>query len=254
MAPEQLAGATATVATDVWAMGAVLYRCVSGQAPYAGASSSEVFGKLARDLAEPLSASGFPPGFCAAIDRALARNPRHRYGSMGEFAAALVLTAREAGFDVPTALETSAGMKGIDWEVILGARTKSNTSNGARRRAWNAWSLGLAVATLAVAAWAGLGRSGRSVNLARRPVEAAGLRFSRDEASRVSEAVALKPKLGGVGPAPAAPVVTAVVHGAGRPPESPNRPKRPQLPRRPAPAGPAEAAYSAAELPVAIEW
>jgi serine/threonine protein kinase len=101
MAPEQLVNGRLGPATDVWAMGAVLYRCLSGAAPLSGATPAQTLAKIATELAPPLEVEGLHRGFAAAIDRALHRGATHRYASMGDFCAALTRAADAAGIECP---------------------------------------------------------------------------------------------------------------------------------------------------------
>ncbi len=91
MAPEQiLAGAPATRATDIYAMGATLYECLMGDVPYPG--------KLGEILQAHTAASGpprlqsgdvvIPEALEAAILKALARRPEDRFATAEELAAA----------------------------------------------------------------------------------------------------------------------------------------------------------------------
>jgi serine/threonine-protein kinase len=128
MAPEQLLRAVATPATDVFAMGAVLYRCLYGAAPFAASSSGETLGKLARETPPRLVVEGVSAGVCAAVDRALARDPGLRYPNLREFAKALVITAREAGIPVPEEPEPIGLPKVGEWLNDASRRTAG--SNG----------------------------------------------------------------------------------------------------------------------------
>jgi serine/threonine-protein kinase len=128
MAPEQLLRAAATPATDVFAIGAVLYRCLYGSAPFAASTSGETLGKLARETAPRLVVEGVPAGLCAAVDRALARDPGLRYPNLREFAKALVITARDAGYDVPEEPEPIGLPMAVQWLNDASRRTAG--SNG----------------------------------------------------------------------------------------------------------------------------
>jgi serine/threonine protein kinase len=100
MAPEQALGQAATEASDVYALGAVLYEMVTGVTPYATDSSNQVI--LLKQTAEPFPdprerRPDVPPELDALIRRCLAAHPARRCR-----AAEL---ARELG--LPPALTTS---------------------------------------------------------------------------------------------------------------------------------------------------
>jgi eukaryotic-like serine/threonine-protein kinase len=92
MAPEQARGARfADVRSDLYAMGAVLYRLLTGCPPY---DEADVNGTLIRLLSEaPRRPSALdrsiPAGLEAMIERAMARDPDARFQNADEFAAAL---------------------------------------------------------------------------------------------------------------------------------------------------------------------
>lgn len=89
MAPEQAQRGECSPFTDIWAVGAVLYRCLSGRTPHSGRSVTEVLVKLVKEPVPALSAAGVNRSLCATIDRALARDPERRYSSMASFIQAL---------------------------------------------------------------------------------------------------------------------------------------------------------------------
>jgi serine/threonine protein kinase/predicted Zn-dependent protease len=100
MAPEQIGAERAAIgpATDVWALGVLLYEALCQQLPFPGDSAAEfMFG--ARKLAPPspasISSEPLPPGAAEVCLRALAKAPSERHAHAGEFHAALsaVLTA-----------------------------------------------------------------------------------------------------------------------------------------------------------------
>ena len=90
LAPEQLEGWKVDPRTDLYALGAVVYEMLTGQPPYAGASTDEV---RRRQLAEEPQPPGvrceMPRELEAAILRCLAKKPPERWGSAAELVAVL---------------------------------------------------------------------------------------------------------------------------------------------------------------------
>ena len=93
MAPEQAMLGECSPATDVWGVGAVLYRCLTGRPPHASESVAELLRKLVREPVPPLVEVGLSKPVCATIDRALVRDPHRRYASMHAFGRALAASA-----------------------------------------------------------------------------------------------------------------------------------------------------------------
>ena len=81
IAPEVLAGAAATSASDVFSLGVLLYEVVTGRLP------SSPFRPLSQEAAD------VPPAADAVLARAFARSPEARFGSPMELRAALAALA-----------------------------------------------------------------------------------------------------------------------------------------------------------------
>jgi serine/threonine protein kinase len=83
LAPEQAAGGAVTPATDVYALGAVLYELLTGRPPYEPTSLADL---AERPEIVPVSelAPQVPRGVEDAVMRALARNPDYRQSSAAE--------------------------------------------------------------------------------------------------------------------------------------------------------------------------
>lgn len=83
LSPEQVMGEQATEASDIWALGTVLYEMVTRVPPFDGSSPAEVFGKISK--AEFRSPSALNPAVPreleAVICRCLRRRAADRYGS-----------------------------------------------------------------------------------------------------------------------------------------------------------------------------
>ncbi|TDC40796.1 serine/threonine-protein kinase [Micromonospora sp. KC213] len=91
ISPEQATGAVATPASDVYALGVVAYQCLAGRRPFEGDNPLEIAMQHVRDAPRPLPGD-IPPQVKAIVERAMAKDPAHRWPS----AAALASVARQA--------------------------------------------------------------------------------------------------------------------------------------------------------------
>jgi len=91
MSPEQASGAKVDARTDIYAVGAILYRALTGRRPFEAGDATEVLSAvLSSEPARPRSiAPGIPDALELVIQRAMAKNVQDRYASMDELDAAL---------------------------------------------------------------------------------------------------------------------------------------------------------------------
>jgi hypothetical protein len=92
MAPEQLEGAHKIgPPADIWAMGAILYRAITGQQVFSGPNLAAVIKSMALDEVTPISrlVEGVPPELEAVIHRCLDRDIENRYPTAEELSEAL---------------------------------------------------------------------------------------------------------------------------------------------------------------------
>jgi eukaryotic-like serine/threonine-protein kinase len=93
LAPEQVRGEEATPATDVYALGVVIYQFLTGRLPYEGSSLAEL--AVRQQNEKPLPPSTYndevPGTLGAAVLRALEGDPNRRYASAEELASGLRL-------------------------------------------------------------------------------------------------------------------------------------------------------------------
>ena len=91
LAPEQVRGEEATPATDVYALGVVLYQFLTGRLPYEGSTLAEL--AVRQQNERPLPPSTYneevPATLGAAVLRALEGDPSRRYASADELAGGL---------------------------------------------------------------------------------------------------------------------------------------------------------------------
>lgn len=91
VSPEQACGRRVDAQSDVYSLGAVLFELLTGEPPYAGDDFIVV---ALRHVHEPVPSvlerrPGCPSRLAAALERALAKDPAERLGSMGELAGEL---------------------------------------------------------------------------------------------------------------------------------------------------------------------
>lgn len=91
MPPEQARGEPVDERADVYALGAILYNCLSGSLPYVGKTSDQVIRALVDGPPPPLGSlqPDLPPDLLSLVDKAMAPSPRDRYATAGELAADL---------------------------------------------------------------------------------------------------------------------------------------------------------------------
>jgi len=110
LAPEQVRGEEATPATDVYALGVVLYQFLTGRLPYEGSSLAELAVRQQNEKPLPPDTynSEVPETLGAAVLRALEGDPNRRYASADELAAGLHLGLEGGDVTLPLEEGTSA--------------------------------------------------------------------------------------------------------------------------------------------------
>lgn len=115
MAPEQARGEPLGAFTDVFGVGAVLFRMLAGRPPYAAESAAATMRLLVVN-APPTSSlpPTVPPDVVAIVHRAIATDPRARYATADEMQAALeaVLAREPRPPDVAAWVEANFGDRG----------------------------------------------------------------------------------------------------------------------------------------------
>jgi eukaryotic-like serine/threonine-protein kinase len=110
LSPEQVRGEEATPATDVYALGVVLYQFLTGRLPYEGSTLAEL--AVRQQNEKPLPPSTYndevPETLGAAVLRALEGDPNRRYASASELAGGLALGLQGEDVTLPLEAGTAA--------------------------------------------------------------------------------------------------------------------------------------------------
>lgn len=101
LSPEQTRGEPLTAASDLWAVGVMLYELVVGYHPFekAGATDEEAFAIIRSGKAAVPEYIDKPLAF--VLQKALALEPRNRFRTAGEFAGALLTYSLDHGLQCP---------------------------------------------------------------------------------------------------------------------------------------------------------
>ncbi|WFE54066.1 serine/threonine-protein kinase [Micromonospora sp. WMMD1155] len=135
MAPEQAAGRPVSGATDIYALGAVTYCCLTGSPPFTGDNPLQVAVRHLDDEPPELP-HDIPEAVRALVSRALAKDPLDRFTS----GAAMAEAARTAvtGGEPPTAMATPIPLRdagpGTRTDAPVGAAVASAAQSRRHRR------------------------------------------------------------------------------------------------------------------------
>ena len=116
-APEVLAGEAPTPRSDIYSLGALLFRLVTGRHPIEAATGAEILEIARAERATPLRSlrADLPAGFVVVVERALHRDPQRRYESVADLervlAGALILSS-------PTPVPRRRGVVGM-WSLVV---------------------------------------------------------------------------------------------------------------------------------------
>ncbi len=113
MSPEQIAGTPASPLSDIYAMGVVMYHCLTGELPFRGDTDWSTMQKITN--APPTSPRGIRADIPKAIEslvlKCMAKNPSHRFQNCEELAAALSEVALELDASHKGRVETKLSTK-----------------------------------------------------------------------------------------------------------------------------------------------
>ena len=92
MAPEYIRTGKPDPRSDLFAVGVMLYECLSGRKPFAGDTTPTVLYKIVNEEPDPIETEklqGISPAIRSVMDRALCKNPDERFQTAEELARAL---------------------------------------------------------------------------------------------------------------------------------------------------------------------
>jgi eukaryotic-like serine/threonine-protein kinase len=87
MPPELVTGMPCDGRADLYSLGVIMYRALSGRLPFTGNSAHEIIAMHVAEPPKPLA--GIPVGLAAVVDRLLAKDPDHRYQNAAQAREAL---------------------------------------------------------------------------------------------------------------------------------------------------------------------
>jgi serine/threonine protein kinase len=170
MAPEQITEGKTTAATDIFAVGGVLYQILARMKPFDAPTLQNLFFKIITEKPRPISElmPGLPPALDRIVEKAMAKEPSHRYANALDMANELTaVRSKLSGPSYPASVSLSAS--------VASAIEQSKKVSQSRLRKL-AYIGGGAIAAVAVAAiaWSQFARSGApNLEAADKPVTVA---------------------------------------------------------------------------------
>jgi serine/threonine protein kinase len=120
MSPEQAKGEPIDPRADIWALGVVMYECLTGQLPFDGENFNTQIVAVVTEAHKPATAYAVDEALSAIVDRCLQKDRNQRYGSGAEMLDALRhwldahphTGVRASLLKVPSLQELAAAAKG----------------------------------------------------------------------------------------------------------------------------------------------
>ena len=154
MAPEQITEGKTSPATDIFAVGGVLYQLLTQMRPFEAPTLQNLFFRIITETPKPVSelVPGLPPALDRIVAKAMAKEPSDRYATALEMANDLSnVRSKLSGPSYPASVSLSASVSG----AIEQARKKSRT----RSRNFAFAGAGAVFAVAVLIGWSQLSRS-----------------------------------------------------------------------------------------------
>ncbi len=141
MSPEQINEESPSVQTDIYSLGVVMYELLAGRLPFVATNSVAMINKILNEDPTPLKTlrPELPQPLIQIVNRAMAKDPKTRYGSWFEMARDLAETfpqLEKYSFEISSAEKFNA-LRKLDffrdfrdvelWEVLRGAMWENHS-------------------------------------------------------------------------------------------------------------------------------
>lgn len=169
MAPEQITEGKTTAATDIFAVGGVLYQVLAQMKPFDAPTLQNLFFKIITEHPRPVTElmPGLPPALDRIVRKAMAKEPAQRYASALDMANDLTnVRSKLSGPSYPASVSLSAS--------VASAIEQSRKTSGIRTRKFAYIGAGaLAAAAVIAIAWSQVSQPGAAnLEAADNPVSA----------------------------------------------------------------------------------
>lgn len=169
LAPEIISGLGGDARSDVYALGCVLYECVSGRRPFVNPEPSKVLlAQLSESPIPPHTLSPCPDALERVILRCLEKEPKDRYADTAAVEAALCEAQIALAF---TTEWDDLPLPAVDAEVQARLRRRMPTPRRTPKRRWLPWAISGAVLLAAGGVWAGYALRSETEGLSQTSVE-----------------------------------------------------------------------------------
>jgi serine/threonine-protein kinase len=123
MSPEQVRGDPVDPRSDIYSLGALMYRALTGQYPFSGPSPMSVFAKHLTEQPRPLHEVNVlvPPGMSEIVLRALRKEPAERFQRVEDLQAAIIAQLAELGTSGIETLLDSGAIRRLERPAVAAA-------------------------------------------------------------------------------------------------------------------------------------
>ena len=155
MAPEQIHGAEVDERTDVYSIGALMYRCLTGHHPFCGEAMTVLSKHLNAAPIPPAERAphlGIPLGMSRLVMRALSKDPDDRFQRVEDLQRLLVEAMRAAGSSSVEGLLDSARLRRLSLPAVPAATSDEVDAYERKLRRKRHGAVGLAALLVGAAA------------------------------------------------------------------------------------------------------